>query len=371
MPCNKTCFEPRYPLSEPTARPFAAYAEPNGKPFSPQEMLQSYGIREDSDAGAGITVAFVAAYGYPSLQEDFDEFNRLFGLPAAKIDMFYTADGENNAAQTASRRQVPEAWRLEAGADASWLHAAAPGAQITAVFAPNASISALMQAALVAAQKADIVSMSFGSAEFREQTAFDTSLAESGKCFVASSGDTGGAVLYPSASAAVLSVGGAVFHRNPTNGRVVNYAAWENGGGGPSLYTGIPNWQQRFQPIAVKSGQRRATPDVALDACQGPGYAVFDGASKRLRGVCGTSIGAPVFAGMLARHMARRGGHASGADVAKALYTLAGGTFYQRETAAASYYDVILGSNGRYAAGVGYDFCTGLGVPLAGNREFL
>ena len=46
---------------------------------------------------------------------------------------------------------------MEATADASWLHAVAPGAKILCVLAPNAAITSLMQAALAAAEKADIV----------------------------------------------------------------------------------------------------------------------------------------------------------------------------------------------------------------------
>lgn len=104
--------------------------------------------------------------------------------------------------------------------------------------------------------------------------------------------------------------------------------------------------------------------DIALDACLSPGYAVYDRAAGDFRSICGTSIGAPVFSGILARHMARRGRRLTAAQVGNALYAAAGTDSYDSEQAKASYYDVILGSNGRFDARIGYDFCTGLGVPL-------
>lgn len=346
---------PRFPLSVPNAHPFANFARPSDEaPRSPWDLYRSYGLKPDMDAGSGVTAAIVVAFGSPTLQRDFDEFNRYFGLPAAEVEIRYSGTEPS---------VFPENWQIETTADVCWLHAAAPGAKLLSVFASGADISALMEAALFAAERADIVSMSFGSAEFRGQTDYDRQLAETGKLFVASSGDTGGAVLYPSASDAVISVGGAIFHRNAANGRIFAYSAWENGGGGPSLYTGIPNWQNRFKPIAALTNDMRGTPDIAMDACQSPGYAVFDGKSERFRGICGTSIGAPVFSGMCARYFNENGEKASSRAVCERLYALAGGVLYNKKEAKDSFYDVIIGSNGRFDALIGYDLCTGLGVP--------
>ena len=64
------------------------------------------------------------------------------------------------------------------------------------------------------------------------------------------------------------------------------------------------------------------------------------------------------------RYMASWGRRLTAAEVSKALYAAAGSDFYDSERAKASYYDVILGSNGRFEARIGYAFCTGLEVPL-------
>ncbi len=57
------------------------------------------------------------------------------------------------------------------------------------------------------------------------------------------------------------------------------------------------------------------------------------------------------------------GEKASSRAVCERLYALAGGVLYNKKEAKDSFYDVIIGSNGRFDALIGYDLCTGLGVP--------
>lgn len=71
----------------------------------------------------------------------------------------------------------------------------------------------------------------------------------------------------------------------------------------------------------------------------------------------------PVFSGMCARHFNENGEKASSRAVCERLYALAGGVLYNKKEAKDSFYDVIIGSNGRFDALIGYDLCTGLGVP--------
>ena len=79
---------PRFPLSVPNAHPFANFARPSDEaPRSPWDLYRSYGLKPDMDAGSGVTAAIVVAFGSPTLQRDFDEFNRYFGLPAAEVEI--------------------------------------------------------------------------------------------------------------------------------------------------------------------------------------------------------------------------------------------------------------------------------------------
>lgn len=147
--------EPRYPLSVPTARSFAAFAQSAGSaPRSPWDFYRAYGLPYSETAGSGVTVAVVAAF-YASgryLQSDFDAFNRAFGLPAAVIEMLYSRSTSGETGDGQSGRAV-DSWRMEATADVSWLHAVTPGAKIVCVLAPNAAITSLMQAVLLAAER--------------------------------------------------------------------------------------------------------------------------------------------------------------------------------------------------------------------------
>ena len=55
--------EPRYPLSVPTARSFAAFAQSDGSaPRSPWDFDRAYGLPYSDTAGSGVTVAVVAAF---------------------------------------------------------------------------------------------------------------------------------------------------------------------------------------------------------------------------------------------------------------------------------------------------------------------
>ena len=52
--------KPRYPLSVPMARSFAAFAESDGgMPRSPQDLYRAYSLPDGDSAGNGVTVAVV------------------------------------------------------------------------------------------------------------------------------------------------------------------------------------------------------------------------------------------------------------------------------------------------------------------------
>jgi kumamolisin len=92
----------------------------------------------------------------------------------------------------------------------------------------------------------------------------------------------------------------------------------------------------------------RGVPDVSGNADPDTGYDVrIDGANTVLGG---TSAVAPLWAGLIARINAARGGTVG--LIAPSLYR-----------APAAMRDIVEGSNGDYAAAIGWDACTGLGSP--------
>ncbi len=335
---------PRYSLPTPTAQPFLRRIEQGeNRPLTPDALYSTYGLQRNMHAGAGKRLALVSAFGAPDIQIGVDRFSSEYGLPGASVQL--EAMGGSTACE-------PD-WCLESDADVQWAHAVCPGAALLCVFAHDATIGSLIAAMRRAASMgADIVSVSFGSAEFFGELALSAELAQSEAVFVASGGDSGGVVLFPSASDMCLSVGGVQLGRQRE--RITNICAWRQGGGGPSKYTGIPVWQERHTGIKEQTAGYRGTPDVALEACPVSGYSVYDTQKKRFCAVCGTSVAAPCFAGICARQELGR----TTQEVAQNIYR-----YTKRKQQALRIFDVRCGSNGRYSAMPGYDLCTGLGMP--------
>ncbi len=348
--------EPRYPLSFRTARPFFTVTEPTDTPPLVPDDLQTLYAFGTEYTGKGVTVALIEAYDAPALREDAARFNERFCLPQTDLTLLY-ASGTRG-------RTVVRSWAAEAAADCEWAHAAAPDARILCVFARDNRIDSLFEAIDAAAEAgADVISMSFGLAEFAAEAAYDERMKRTGCIFTASSGDVGGEVFFPSAGAAVLSVGGAQVFRG-RSGEVCGRRAWENSGGGESAYIEKPVWQ-RLMPGC--EGEKRVTPDVAFDAAGEPGYAVFSTAcaeSARAGGwvrAGGTSMAAPIAAGLCARLAEKKPIALHHGRAAHYLYTLAGGAEYRRP----QFYfeEVTVGHSGRNEAHGGYNACTGLGIP--------
>jgi len=354
---QNTPTTPRYPLYTPKAKSFARvvpFAEAADAPFTPSDIDRAYSLSSSANDGSGVTIAVIGAFGAERLQDDFKDFGRMFGLPENSLEVYY-ANGTGLPVTGTS-------WDLEAHADTEWAYAAAPASRILCIFASDARIESLFSAVSLAINiGADIISMSFGSDEFRSQRQFTDLMKNSGKIFVASAGDTGGKVVFPSSSDAVVSVGGTVLHRT-RRGNVFARSAWSSGGGGASIYTPIPVWQEIFSGIEELSGRFRATPDIALNAADTPGYYVYSQREGGLVAVGGTSVAAPVFAGICARILQYNPDELREKTVMEYLYDKAGRTFYSEP----QYYfsDITVGSNGVYTAMRGYDLCTGLGAPV-------
>jgi len=100
----------------------------------------------------------------------------------------------------------------------------------------------------------------------------------------------------------------------------------------------------------VPAGTKRLVPDVALEADTSPGNYVAENGNWYLVG--GTSGAAPQWAGFVALLGQRLGGIGIG-NPGSRLYGLCGSS---------AFHDVTSGSNGDYAAGVGYDMVTGIGT---------
>ena len=212
---------------------------------------------------------------------------------------------------------------------------------------------------------------------------FDEVFAEAvaqGQTWSASSGDSGAAcavlvnlatpdegvpssVEYPASSPEVVAVGGTSLFVN-SNYNYVTELAWDAGGGGTSNLEPAPMWQ--FDDLAVPTGSTAglralaaismaAGPEGAAGAGVGT-YAevVVNGADA---GVLGTSWSSPLNVGVWARLESARCNNLG--FEAPILYGL--DTTQQPGSTAAGFHDVLLGSNGEFSAGPGWDYTTGYG----------
>ena len=192
-----------------------------------------------------------------------------------------------------------------------------------------------------------------GSAASQDQI-FTQGVAQ-GQTFSISTGDDGadecgnGGITpsWPAASQFVTAVAGTRLDASTTtwNSEVVwNDLAAGNGatGGSPSTFEPKPSWQN-----ALVSGTHRGVADVAFSGSPSSGAKiVVNGGSEQ---VGGTSLSAPIFAGMWARVLAVKGQAFGFAP--PLIYALAANNFH----------DITSGNNSGETAGPGYDFASGRG----------
>jgi hypothetical protein len=203
---------------------------------------------------------------------------------------------------------------------------------------------------------------------------FTTPTGHTGITFVASSGDSGAygssttrkIVSYPAASPNVLAVGGTTLNVDDA-GNYLSESGWGSGtasddnggsGGGISKYEKQASYQKG---VVTQTSTYRAVPDVSIDGDPTSGVAVYDSwdsPDSPWMQIGGTSLGAPLWAGIIA--IADQGRTLAG------LTTLDGATqtlpkLYSMSSS--DFHDITSGNNG-YAAGSGYDLVTGRGTPI-------
>jgi len=225
---------------------------------------------------------------------------------------------------------------------------------------------------VVTRNEAKIINVSLGECETSAQgdgsaAAQDQSFAmgvAQGQTFSISTGDSGadecgdGGVKpsWPAASQYVVAVSGTRLDASTGasaawNSEVVwNDLSAGNGatGGSQSTFEPQPTWQ-----AGLFTGTHRGVADVAFSGSPSSGAViVFNGGSSQ---VGGTSLSAPIFAGLWARVIASKG--TSVGFAAPLIYALP----------ASDFHDITSGNNSGVSAGVGYDLVTGRGSLIMSN----
>lgn len=311
-----------------------------------------------STGGSGI-IAIVDAYHYPTAANDLAVFSKQFGLPSCT-----TSTGCFKVVYASGKQPVTNCgWAQEAALDIEWAHAMAPNAKIVLVEAASNSIADLITALDVATSQVTTgggkgqVSMSWGGSEFSTESSYDSHFQNTNVVYVAASGDTGGAIQYPSVSPYVVSAGGTTINRS-TSGAFLSETAWSGSGGGHSLYETKLAYQST---VAGTDPVYRSTPDLSFDANPASGALVYD--STTCNGVSGwmvfggTSLSTPAVAGIINLAAASNGQFATNgvAELTK---------IYSNYKNTSDFRDITTGTAGKFSALPGYDFVTGVGSSL-------
>lgn len=292
---------------------------------------------------------------------------------------------------TQNRPGINSGYDFEVTLDIQVVAGAAPGATIAVYFARFTEagwMEALTKAIHDQANKPSVLSISWGWSELES---FGTDLAWTeqamdevnrilreaallGITVIVATGDDGSRddqedgrahVDFPSSSPYVLACGGTTLVAR--NDRRVSEVVWNGSrgttGGGVSDHFAVPSWQSSSTarvPRSINGGfAGRGLPDVAAHA---DGYTTqFQGAPAP--GGVGTSASAPLWAGLIARinqQLAKQSASARVGYFNPLLYSGLGSS--------PAFYDVTSGTNdvgslGVYAAGPGWDPCTGWGSP--------
>jgi hypothetical protein len=132
--------------------------------------------------------------------------------------------------------------------------------------------------------------------------------------------------------------------------------AWSDDGGGNSKYEKKPTWQSGISTI---TGTGRGVPDISWDADPNSGVSVYD--STSYEGYVGwmvfggTSVSSPSLAGAANSSLP--------ASIFANTNAFLTNLYSNFKNESSLFRDITTGSAGRNKAGVGRDYCTGVGVP--------
>src|SRR5690349_12650467 len=366
--------------------PHAAAAQ--GITYPPNQVADIYKFPAGT-TGAGQTIAVIELGGGFS-PSDLDTYFGGLGIAVPSISAV-SVDGASNAPGS-----DPNGADVEVALDIDVIGAAAPGAKQIVYFAPNDGDQGFVDAisAAASATPAPIaISISWGQSEdswtAQGRSAMDAAIADAaamGITVCVASGDNGSGdavnagqshVDFPASSPHALACGGTKLIADPSAGTISSEVVWNEtaanegaGGGGVSDHFAVPSFQAnagvpaRAARSAAVSGAAavseaaaaggRGVPDVAGNADPVTGYQVFSGGQAQVVG--GTSAVAPLWAALVSR-LAEATGQRFGL-IQTLLY--AG---VSPGTAVDGFNDITSGNNGAYAAGPGWDACSGLGSP--------
>ncbi|MBV9096121.1 MAG: S8/S53 family peptidase [Streptosporangiaceae bacterium] len=356
------------------APPSGSAAAAVGTSYTPNQVADIYQFPSGT-TGARQTAAIIELGG-GFAASDLDTYFGSLGLPVPSVTAVGVDGASNNPGDTSGAD-------VEVTLDIEVLGAAAPGAAQVVYFAPNTDqgfVDAISEAA-AASPAPVVISISWGQSEDswtgQGRTAMDQAIADAaalGITVCAAAGDNGSSdgvgdgqphCDFPASSPHALGCGGTTLQADPATDAISSEVVWNEtaagegaGGGGVSDQFAVPSWQANAGLPARASGTPaaagRGVPDVCGNADPTTGYQIYSGGQAQVVG--GTSAVAPLWSALVARL----------AEATGTRFGLIGPLLYAGISPGVDVpglQDITSGNNGAYAAGPGWDACSGLGSP--------
>ena len=294
-------------------------------------------------------ITIIAAFNNPYLSRDVTRFGSYFGLPPCNLKIFNFSKSFNAN------------WASEVTLDVQWAYAINPYAEIRVIFAASDLWRDLFNAINFANNKrnfspaidTDVLSLSLGSKDNGGLARYNNYFNNSNTIYVASTGNTS-VVSFPSSSTNVLAIGGTSLRLNSDNSRN-NETVWSASGCGYSKSFPKPY----YQPSLINNNLR-STPEVSCIADPRTGAIII--INGKLYSIGGTSLAAPVYAGMLSLLQQKRLNNRKSTYTSVLNKTNSIQPLLYNSSNKTCFFDVTSHSSGGYNAGVGFDIPSGLGV---------
>jgi subtilase family serine protease len=362
--------------------------------YRPAQLRSAYGVPAGL-TGKGQTVAIIDAYQSPTLLSDANRFAKNSGDPQFAAGQFVTLGPERPFNDQFACDEV-NTWYPEQAIDVEAVHALAPGATIQYVAGASCNGIDLLEAevSVIDANRASIVSISYGDVESNEttgQVTFDTFLfkqaALQGIGIYVASGDNGdnefatgikqvgSSASNPFATAVgatSLSIGYHGQYKWETGWGTNVWSLTPNGkmwadpqfrygsGGGYSVLFDRPSYQTGVVPAGAPVG--RGVPDVAMVGDPNTGMLLGltqqfpDGVAYDEARAGGTSMSTPLFAAVQA--LTQEAQHTRLGFANPRIYALARQQYSGTSSQPAAFRDVTAEHDG--AAVVRADFINGV-----------
>lgn len=362
------------------------------------QLRTVYGVKELKATGKGQTVAVVMPVGSPVLETDLRAFSEKLRLAAPQIEVVRHAPDSGEAAPFDWDSDVMVSQAKDTTLAVQAVHAMAPEAKVVlhqvdaapgeadeGLTAEGARRLADVARQVIEDDSADVLSVSFAVPEkgelgrelrsdFKEMAPVFLDAARKGITVVAPAGDGGAApteedgkpvrgVSWPASDPSVFAVGGLRLGLDDEGRRTDPDVVWEDragaSGGGVSEVFARPSYQNRAEPAV---GDQRGVPDLSLTASADGSTMIHfteDGKTPTWVPMAGTSLAAPLFAGIVADADQEAGDRVG--RLHHHLYELGRDVDAGRK---AGLLDITHGTNGDdgHRATRGYDLASGLGT---------